>query len=100
MPRPDPAPTPRASTISRFKRAMAWMTLLAVVVAATAMIFVAYGDRELHLHMLVATGLGVFFTVLLGTGLMLLVFLSADWRDDTRPTRPAGKLCANTTSRP
>ena len=87
MPRPDPAPTPRASTISRFKRAMAWMTLLAVVVAATAMIFVAYGDRELHLHMLVATGLGVFFTVLLGTGLMLLVFLSAESGHDDEVSR-------------
>ena len=58
-----------------------------LVVAATAMIFVAYGDRELHLHMLVATGLGVFFTVLLGTGLMLLVFLSAESGHDDEVSR-------------
>ena len=56
---------------------MAWMALLAFVVAAIAMLLVAHGDPEPHLHMLIATGLGVFFTVLLGTGLMLLVFLSA-----------------------
>ena len=34
------------------------------------------GDSGFHIHMLIATGLGVFLTVLLGTGLMSLVFLS------------------------
>lgn len=77
MPRPDPIPSPRASMIVKFKRAMKWMVLFAVVIAAIAVILVARGDSEIHIHMLIATALGVAATVLLGTGLMLLMFLSA-----------------------
>ena len=46
---------------------------------------VAAGDPGLHIHMLIATGLGVFLTVLLGTALMSLVFLSASSGHDARP---------------
>jgi len=77
MPRPDPVPGPTGPAVGRFKRYMAWMALLAAVVAGIAIILVARGDPRVHPHMLIATGLGVFLTVLLGTGLMLLVFLSA-----------------------
>lgn len=61
----------------RFKRAMRWMALLSVVVAAIAVMLVARGDAGVHIHMLIATALGAGLTVLLGTGLMLLTFLSA-----------------------
>ena len=62
----------------RFWRIFRLMLLLAVVIAAIAMILVAQGDPTLHVNMLIATGLGVGITVLLGTSLMTLVFLSAD----------------------
>jgi len=77
MPRPDPVPSPRGSMLRRFKTAMAWMALLSLVVAAIAVMLVTRGDAAIRIHVVVATGLGVFFTVLLGTGLMILTFLSA-----------------------
>jgi hypothetical protein len=45
---------------------------------------VARGEPGLHVHMLVATALGVGLTVLLGTGLMTLVFLSSSSGHDER----------------
>jgi len=52
------------------------MALVALLTAVVGVALVAHGDPGLHIHMLIATGLGVFFTVLLGTALMSLVFLS------------------------
>jgi hypothetical protein len=66
---------------------MLWMALLSVVVAAIAVILVAQGDPAMHIHMLIATGLGVFFTILLGTGLMVLTFLSAQSGHDDEVSR-------------
>ncbi len=77
MPRPDPVPSPRYSLLRRFKRIMRWLALLSIVIAAIAVLLVARGDDSVHVHMLVATALGVGLTVLLGTGLMALSFLSA-----------------------
>ena len=77
MPRPDPIPSPRHSTIRRFLRIMRWMALFAVVVAAIAVLLVAQGDQGFHIHMLIATALGVGLTVLLAGALMSLVFLSS-----------------------
>ena len=73
--------------LRRFKRAMRWMALLSVVVAAIAVILVAQGDSGVHIHMLIATALGVGLTVLLGTGLMLLTFLSASSGHDAEASR-------------
>ncbi len=87
MPRPDPVPSARSSTLLRFRKAMLWMALLSVVVAAIAVILVAQGDPAMHIHMLIATGLGVFFTILLGTGLMVLTFLSAQSGHDDEVSR-------------
>jgi len=75
---PDPTPSPSGSVKRRFWRIFRLMLLLAVVMAAIAMILVSRGDPTLHVNMLVATGLGVGITVLLGTSLMTLVFLSAE----------------------
>lgn len=76
MPRPDPVPTPRAPALRRFARMMRWMAAVAIVCAAVAVWLVTRGDPQTHVHMLVATALGVGLTVLLGTGLMSLAFLS------------------------
>jgi hypothetical protein len=77
MPRPDPVPSPRHSTLQRFRRAMRWLALFAILMAAIAVALVAHGDDGFHIHMLIATALGVGLTVFLGTALMLLSFLSS-----------------------
>lgn len=76
-PKPDPIPSPRLSMLSRFRRMMVWMALFSIVIAAMAVVLVARGDSGVHIHMLIATGLGVGLTVLLATGLMTLMFLSS-----------------------
>jgi hypothetical protein len=53
------------------------LALLSIIIAAIAVALVARGDSTVHVHMLIATALGVGLTVLVGTGLMTLVFLSS-----------------------
>lgn len=77
MPVPDPIPSPSAALKRRFWRIFRLCAALSLVIAAMAVILVSRGDPTLHIHMLVATGLGVGLTVLLGTSLMTLTFLSA-----------------------
>jgi hypothetical protein len=77
MPRPDPIPSPRKSLVDDFLRIAKWLVLFSVLTAALAVAFVAYGEDTEDLNILVATALGVGFTVLLGTGLMVLTFLSS-----------------------
>ena len=75
MPRPDQPPA-LPGLRRRFVRAMGWMALFSAAIAGIAVLIVARGDTSVHVHMLVATALGVGLTVLLGTGLMTLAFLS------------------------
>ena len=63
------------------------LALVAVVVAALAVALVARGDTGFHPHMLIATALGVGLTVLLGTGLMTLAFLSSSSGHDEQASR-------------
>lgn len=77
MPRHDPIPSPPGSLLNRFLRIMRWLALFAIVVTAMAVLLVARGEDSHDVNVLVATGLGVFFTVLLGSGLMVLTFLSS-----------------------
>jgi len=103
MPRHDPvSPRPprraqpageQASLWARFRRIMGWMALAAGVAVLLALIYLkSFGD-PVPLHMQIATILGVGFTVLVGTALMGLVFLSSrsghdedatfgEWNDD------------------
>lgn len=76
-PRPDPLPTPRQTTMRRFWRIFRLLALLSILVAAIAVVLVARGDPTIHIHMLIATALGIGLTMLLGTGLMTLAFLSS-----------------------
>ena len=78
MPRPDPIPSPRSSLRRRFWRIFRLLALLSAVIAAMAVYLVTRGEGEIHLSLIVATVAGIGFTVLLGTSLMTLVFLSAD----------------------
>ncbi len=77
MPQPDPVPSPRHSLLRRFRRIMRWLALFSIVIAAIAVLLVARGDDTASVHMLIATALGAGLTVLLGTGLMALSFLSS-----------------------
>ncbi len=76
-PRPDPLPSPRHSAVAHFWRIFRLLALLSVVVAAIAVVLVTRGAGEIHASLIIATALGVGLTVLLGTGLMALMFVSA-----------------------
>jgi hypothetical protein len=89
MPRPDPIPSLRRSQWMRFRRIMRWMSLVAVAAAVLAVLFVARGDSELKIHMLIATALGAGLSVLLGAALMSLTFLSSGSGHDEEAHRTA-----------
>ena len=100
MPRHDPVPKPRtpdyeraATAWARYKRTMRWMALVAVVCILLSLIYLKSSGEPVPIHMMIATIAGVGLTVLVGTGLMGLVFLSSrtghddeanrgDWNDD------------------
>ncbi len=83
MPEHDPVPHPRADDFeraalawARYKRTMKWMAVVAAVTALLSLIYLkSFGD-PVPIHMVIATLAGVGLTVLVGTGLMGLVFLS------------------------
>ncbi len=77
MPVPDPIPSPRHAAVRRFWRIFRLLALLSIAIAALAVVLVVRGDPGTHVHMMIATALGVGLTVLLGTGLMTLLFLSS-----------------------
>lgn len=92
MPIPDPIPSPRQATARRFWRIFRLLALLSIAIAALAVVLVARGDAGTHVHMMIATALGVGLTVLLGTGLMTLVFLSnSSGHDDQAAGRAENK---------
>ena len=76
MPHPDPPPSPRYSTMRRFWRIFRLLALLSIVIAAIAVVLVTRGAGEVHASLIIATALGIGLTVLLGTGLMALMFVS------------------------
>ncbi|MCY7339365.1 MAG: hypothetical protein LH465_05355 [Sphingomonas bacterium] len=86
MPLPDPAQPP--SIKHSFRRIMRIAALFSAVIAVLAMVIVSRGETELHLHMLIATGVGILLTMLLGTGLMTLMFLSNRHGHDADAHRP------------
>ena len=91
MPRPDPIPPRRdPRELERthrawlhFRKVMRWMLLVSVAAALLALAYLRATGTPMKLHLVIATLLGVFLTVLLGTGLMGLVFVSnAGGHDD------------------
>ena len=72
----NPDPVPPRSIRRRFAGIMRVAAAFSIVIAALAVALVARGQAELHIHMLIATALGIGLTVLLGTALMTLIFLS------------------------
>jgi multidrug transporter EmrE-like cation transporter len=99
MPRHDPIPRRQADyeraavAWARYKRLMKWMVAVAIVVVGLSLLYLKQSGAPMPLHMVVATVAGVGLTILVGTGLMGLVFLShrsghdeeaarGDWHDD------------------
>jgi len=76
MPQPDPLPSPRQSSVQRFWRIFRLLALLSVVIAAIAVVLVTRGAGEIHASLVIATAMGTGLTVLVGSALMTLVFIS------------------------
>lgn len=64
---------------------MKWIVIAAILMVVGALAFVA-SQTELSVHIVVATILGVFFSVLLGTGLFALAFFSDKSGHDDKVT--------------
>ena len=65
----------RKAAKAQFVRMIAWIAGIGVVMVIAALSYLA-ATGELHLHMVVATIGGVFFSVLLGCGLFAASFFS------------------------
>jgi hypothetical protein len=80
MPRHDPIPPSRAQAEQawiRYKALMSWMALAAIVAVILALVYLYVSGVGMHVHMIIATAAGVGLSVLLGTGLMGLVYFSS-----------------------
>lgn len=73
-----------ASAWARYRALMKWMALAAFVAVLLALLYLKATGVSVPIHMAIATIAGVGFSVLLGTALMGLVFLSNNsGHDDT-----------------
>jgi hypothetical protein len=73
---------------ARYKRMMKWMALAAAVAVVLALLYLKSSGEPMPAQMVIATIAGVGLSVLLGTGLMGLVFLSsAGGHDDAASGR-------------
>jgi hypothetical protein len=70
----------------RFWRVFRILVLLSIMIAAIAVVLVTRGEGEVHASLIIATALGIGLTVLLGTSLMALVFLSNSSGHDEQAT--------------
>lgn len=70
-------PPPVAANWARYRRLMTWMALVSATVVAIALGWLRWTVGPLPIPMILATVAGVGVSVLLGTALMGLVFLSA-----------------------
>jgi hypothetical protein len=66
----------RQQALAEFKRILKWIALVAVLMVAAALIYL-YVFSTLDVNTVIATTLGVFFSVLLGCGLFAAAFFSS-----------------------
>jgi hypothetical protein len=79
MPQDQPIPPHlerSARAWARYRKLMKWMALAAAVAVALALLYLKSTGVPLPIHMVIATIAGVGLSVLLGTALMGLVFVS------------------------
>ena len=100
MPRNDPVPPRRgrpdyeraASAWARYKATMRWMALAALVSVLLALLYLEAAGGPVPIHMAIATVAGVGLSVLLGTALMGLVFLSSNSGHDEGAHRSSSSM--------
>ena len=68
-------PSNKQNALADLRRAMKWILLLAILTVAGALVVLG-AMGELSTHMVIATVLGVFVSMLLGCGLFALAFFS------------------------
>ena len=73
---------------ARYRQMMKWMALAALVTVLLALIWLKSFGEPVPLHMTIATILGVGLSVLVGTALMGLIFLSSRSGMDDEAGRP------------
>ena len=69
--------TERQQALAEFKRIIKWIAFIAVLMVAGAL-FYLYKTSTLDVSTVIATSLGVFFSVLLGCGLFAAAFFSSN----------------------
>lgn len=67
----------RQQAIAEFKRIMKWIVAIAVLMVAVALLYL-HLTGALDANLVIATTLGVFFSILLGCGLFAVAFFSAN----------------------
>jgi hypothetical protein len=67
--------TQRERAIADFRRIMIWIAVIAVIMVAGALTYLGM-TGDLDANLVIATVLGVFFSVLLGCGLFAAAFFS------------------------
>lgn len=65
----------RQQAIAEFRRILVWILIIAVAMVAVALGYL-YASGDLTANMVIATTLGVFFSVVLGCGLFAAAFFS------------------------
>mgnify|MGYP001765945455 CR=1 FL=1 len=87
---PSPLDDPQlaAHAWARFRRVMRWMLLLTVTMVAGALVALYRANGAISPHFYIATALGIGFTMLLGSGLMGLMFLSSGTGHDSAIVDP------------
>jgi predicted permease len=68
-------PSSRQQAVAEFRRIMKWIAIIAVLMVAGALIYL-HLTSSLDANTVIATTLGVFFSVLLGCGLFAAAFFS------------------------
>jgi predicted permease len=66
----------RPEALAEFRRMLKWIVLVAILMVAGALIYLRL-TGDLTANMVIATTLGVFFSVLLGCGLFAAAFFSS-----------------------
>ena len=77
MPVPPPNQT-RAKALSNFRRLMRWMVVVAIAMVGFAFLSFRIMEVQITGAMIAATIAGVGLSMLVGTGLMGLIFMSAN----------------------
>lgn len=84
----------REKAKAEFRRMMLVIVVIAVLMVAAALFWLS-SQGALTVHMVIASILGVFFSVVLGTGLFALAFFSDKSGHDTSVTNASRRHNAN-----